>query len=79
MHLLNIQDKDMLELAAGIGRFTGILAQKAKSLTVVELIENFIKANQKTNGVEWQLKCIYLLCMYYDLISSLFLRAHEEH
>ena len=60
----------MLELAAGIGRFTGILAQKAKSLTVVELIENFIKANQKTNGVEWQLKCIYLLCMYYDLISS---------
>ena len=63
MHLLNIQDKDMLELAAGIGRFTGILAKKAKSLTVVELIENFIKANQKTNGVEWQLKCIYLLCI----------------
>ena len=45
-----LQGKDMLELAAGIGRFTGILAKKAKSLTVVEFMENFIKANQEANG-----------------------------
>ncbi|TYZ59744.1 hypothetical protein PybrP1_009819 [[Pythium] brassicae (nom. inval.)] len=42
--------KDVLELAAGIGRYTGILAQTAKSVTAVEFIQDFHDANAKTNG-----------------------------
>ena len=40
----------MLELAAGIGRFTGDLADQAAFVTVVEFMEKFIKANIKANG-----------------------------
>ena len=40
----------MLELAAGIGRFTGDLADQAKFVTVVEFMETFIRANMKANG-----------------------------
>lgn len=45
-----MEGKDVLELAAGIGRYTGILAQTAKSVTAVEFIQDFHDANAKTNG-----------------------------
>ena len=47
---ISIQGKTVLELAAGIGRFTGDLADKAKFVTVVEFMESFIKANIQANG-----------------------------
>ena len=47
---ISIQGKTVLELAAGIGRFTGDLADKAKFVTVVEFMETFIKANIQANG-----------------------------
>ncbi|KAJ0397192.1 hypothetical protein ATCC90586_007630 [Pythium insidiosum] len=51
--------KDVLELAAGIGRYTGILGARAKTLTAVEFIEDFHKANERTNG---HMKHITFLC-----------------
>ncbi|KAF4323930.1 hypothetical protein BBO99_00002355 [Phytophthora kernoviae] len=45
-----MEDKDVLELAAGIGRYTSVIAKKAKSVTAVEFIEDFIKVNATTNG-----------------------------
>ncbi|TMW60908.1 hypothetical protein Poli38472_000950 [Pythium oligandrum] len=42
--------KDVLELAAGIGRYTGILGTKTKSLVAVEFIEDFHKANEAANS-----------------------------
>jgi phosphoethanolamine N-methyltransferase len=46
----DFQGQRVLELAAGIGRFTGTIADKAGHLEVVEFMENFIKANKETNG-----------------------------
>jgi phosphoethanolamine N-methyltransferase len=46
----DFQGQRVLELAAGIGRFTGTIADKAGHLEVVEFMENFMKANEKVNG-----------------------------
>ncbi|KAE8986360.1 Phosphoethanolamine [Phytophthora rubi] len=51
--------KDVLELAAGIGRFTTIIGKTAKSLTAVEFIDDFHKANVATNG---HLQNVAFLC-----------------
>ncbi|EGZ22642.1 hypothetical protein PHYSODRAFT_345888 [Phytophthora sojae] len=45
-----MENKDVLELAAGIGRFTSIIGKTAKSVTAVEFIDDFHKANVATNG-----------------------------
>ncbi|CAH0474093.1 unnamed protein product [Peronospora belbahrii] len=58
-HAPSIKGKDVLELAAGIGRFTSILGKTAKSVTAVEFIEDFHKANIATNG---QMENIKFLC-----------------
>ncbi|KAJ1394241.1 S-adenosyl-L-methionine-dependent methyltransferase [Sesbania bispinosa] len=44
------EGKSVLELGAGIGRFTGELAQKAGQLLVVDFIESAIKKNESING-----------------------------
>ena len=49
VHVSHVQGKTVLELAAGIGRFTGDIADQAKFVTVVEFMEKFIKANIKAN------------------------------
>lgn len=41
---------DVLELAAGIGRYTGLLAQTARHVTAVEFIGDFHKANVAAHG-----------------------------
>ncbi|KDO18851.1 hypothetical protein SPRG_15850 [Saprolegnia parasitica CBS 223.65] len=48
--LPDVKDKDVLEMAAGIGRYTGRIADAAASVTAVEFIEDFHKANEKSNG-----------------------------
>jgi phosphoethanolamine N-methyltransferase len=40
----------VLELGAGIGRFTGELAQKAGELIALDFIDNVIKKNESING-----------------------------
>jgi phosphoethanolamine N-methyltransferase len=48
--LPDLKGKRVLELGAGIGRFTGEMAKKAQSVTAVEFMEAFHKENQKLNG-----------------------------
>ncbi len=43
----------VLELGAGIGRFTGTLAASAESVTAVEFMDSFIKVNEETNGATY--------------------------
>ncbi len=42
-------DKSILELGAGIGRFTKVLAEKARKVIAVDFIKNFIEKNQELN------------------------------
>ncbi|XVF50469.1 hypothetical protein PTKIN_Ptkin04bG0103700 [Pterospermum kingtungense] len=44
------EGKSILELGAGIGRFTGELAQKAGYVTALDFIESVIKKNESING-----------------------------
>ncbi|KAI4347261.1 hypothetical protein L6164_008085 [Bauhinia variegata] len=48
--LPEIEGKSVLELGAGIGRFTGGLAKKAGQLLAVDFIESAIKKNEQING-----------------------------
>ncbi|KAH1073787.1 hypothetical protein J1N35_026115 [Gossypium stocksii] len=67
--LLPYEGKSILELGAGIGRFTGELAQKADSVIALDFIEDVIKKNESING---HYKNIKLLCpnatsLYFDI------------
>ncbi|KAF9671313.1 hypothetical protein SADUNF_Sadunf12G0034400 [Salix dunnii] len=44
------EGKTVLELGAGIGRFTGELAQKASQVVALDFIESAIKKNENING-----------------------------
>ncbi len=44
----------MLELGAGIGRFTGELASKAHTVTAVEFMPTYIKENEAVNGAKFE-------------------------
>ncbi|KAF3785384.1 Phosphoethanolamine N-methyltransferase 3 [Nymphaea thermarum] len=48
--LPKFEQKDVLELGAGIGRFTGELAKTARSVTAIDFIESVIKKNESVNG-----------------------------
>ncbi|XP_064641506.1 uncharacterized protein LOC135496243 [Lineus longissimus] len=48
--LPSVTNKDILEIGAGIGRFTGDLAETAKSVLAVDFMENFIQLNKKSHG-----------------------------
>ncbi|XP_070581472.1 uncharacterized protein [Ptychodera flava] len=45
-----LEGKSILELGAGIGRFTTALAQKAGHVTAVDLIEKFTEENRQNNS-----------------------------
>ncbi|KAL1435960.1 hypothetical protein MTO96_010722 [Rhipicephalus appendiculatus] len=49
-HLPDISGKDVLELGAGIGRFTGKLAAQARHVTAVDFIPAYVEANRRRNG-----------------------------
>ncbi|KAH8491888.1 hypothetical protein H0E87_021474 [Populus deltoides] len=48
--LPSYEGKTVLELGAGIGRFTGELAQKASQVVALDFIESAIKKNENING-----------------------------
>ncbi|XP_015966916.1 phosphomethylethanolamine N-methyltransferase [Arachis duranensis] len=50
------EGKSVLELGAGIGRFTGELAKKAGQLLAVDFIESAIKKNESINGHQKNVK-----------------------
>ncbi|KAK9830089.1 hypothetical protein WJX72_009725 [[Myrmecia] bisecta] len=53
-----VEEKRIMELGAGIGRFTGALAATAKSVLAVDFMEHLIAENRRTNAqrknVQWQ-------------------------
>lgn len=46
----SVTGKRVVELGAGIGRFTGALAATAKSVLAVDFMDNLIAENKKTHG-----------------------------
>lgn len=48
-YLPDLKKMDVLELGAGIGRFSGDLAKRSKSVVVVDFIEDYIKENKRRN------------------------------
>ncbi|KAL4234230.1 hypothetical protein ACF0H5_005881 [Mactra antiquata] len=49
-YLPSYEGKDVIELGAGIGRFTSKLAESAKSIVAVDFMEKFIQKNKEENG-----------------------------
>ncbi|TMS34915.1 hypothetical protein L596_002413 [Steinernema carpocapsae] len=48
--LPNLTDKDVVDIGAGIGRFTTILARTAKSVLSTDFIDSFIVKNRERNS-----------------------------
>lgn len=48
-YLPDLTGQKVLEIASGIGRFTGYLAQKAKYVETLDYVPNFVEENQKTH------------------------------
>ncbi|KDD75565.1 hypothetical protein H632_c615p0, partial [Helicosporidium sp. ATCC 50920] len=46
----SVEGKDVVELGAGIGRFTAPLASTAKSVVALDFMENLIEENRRTNS-----------------------------
>ena len=46
----SVEEKRILELGAGIGRFTGHLAATARSVLAVDFMENLIEENKRANS-----------------------------
>lgn len=51
--LPSIEGKDVLELGAGIGRFTGDIAKEAHHVTAVDFMQSFTDKNKETNGAKF--------------------------
>ncbi|XP_035213418.1 phosphoethanolamine N-methyltransferase-like isoform X2 [Stegodyphus dumicola] len=48
--LPNLEGKHVLELGAGIGRYTGLLASAAFHVTAVDFMQDYINVNQQTHS-----------------------------
>lgn len=48
--LPSVDQLDVVELGAGIGRFTGLLAAKARSVMAIDFMEVFIEKNRELNS-----------------------------
>ena len=46
----SVEEKNVIELGAGIGRFTGALAATAHSVTAVDFMDHLIAENKKANS-----------------------------
>lgn len=49
----SVEEKRIIELGAGIGRFTGSLAATARNVTAVDFMANSIEENRRINGHRW--------------------------
>jgi len=63
-------DKDVVELACGIGRFTSHLAQKANSVVAVDFMENFVLKNEEENGHFGNIKFVQADVTEFDMDDS---------
>jgi len=60
-------DKDVVELACGIGRFTSHLAQQANSVIALDFMENFILKNEEENSHYGNIKFVQADITQFDL------------
>jgi len=60
-------DKDVVELACGIGRFTSHLAQKANSVVALDFMENFVLKNEEENGHFGNIKFVQADVTQFDM------------
>lgn len=86
-YLPNYEGKKVLELASGIGRFTGKLAEKAAHVETIDYAPHFLEVNQKAHKAFTNItyKCIDAIdldypkkCVrfnFYQLALSLFHRS----
>lgn len=56
--LPDFRGKRVVELAAGIGRFTGTLCESAAKVTAVDFVDKFSQINFKNNGHHGNLTCV---------------------
>jgi len=56
--LPSVKDKRVLELAAGVGRFTGELCKEAKAVTAVDFVQKFSDMNLEANNRHGNLQCL---------------------
>jgi len=65
--LPSLLDKDVVELACGIGRFTSHLAEKANSVIALDFMENFILKNEEENSHFGNIKFVQADVTQFDL------------
>lgn len=63
----SVEEKRIIELGAGIGRFTGALAATARSVTAVDFMDHLIKENERINSH----RCGPTLLTYFNLFTNL--------
>ncbi|KAL5022795.1 hypothetical protein ScPMuIL_001950 [Solemya velum] len=66
------EKKDVLELGAGIGRFTGLFAQKAHHVVAVDFMESFTKRNREINSIYRNVEFICSDVMHLDFPGDVF-------
>nr|XP_026694631.1 phosphoethanolamine N-methyltransferase-like isoform X2 [Ciona intestinalis] len=69
--LPNYEDKEVLELGAGIGRFTSHLCDKAKNVVAVDFMQKFLDRNREDNchRNNLQLKCDNVMNLEFSDLS----------
>lgn len=65
--LPSLLDKDVVELACGIGRFTSHLAQQANSVIALDFMENFVLKNEEENSHYGNIKFVQADVTQFDL------------
>uniref|UniRef100_A0A8D0GTA4 phosphoethanolamine N-methyltransferase n=1 Tax=Sphenodon punctatus TaxID=8508 RepID=A0A8D0GTA4_SPHPU len=88
LELLPLLDgQDVLELGAGIGRYTSVLAEPARHVTAVDFMESFVEQNRRENGhrdnvafLQGDVTCLQLPGQSFHLIFSnwLFMYLADE-
>lgn len=65
--LPSLLNKDVVELACGIGRFTSHLAQQANSVIALDFMENFVLKNEEENNHYGNIKFVQADVTQFDL------------
>lgn len=71
-YLPSWEGKDVLDLPAGIGRFTGTFAEKAKSVVAVDFCSHFLDENRRQNKKFQNIRYLALDAMDLDFEENSF-------
>lgn len=70
-HLPDYNNTCILELAAGIGRFTGILAERAQHIIAVDFVKDYIEQNRVSNIHRTNCEFVCADVLQYDYPQSM--------